>query len=289
MPPAPLYLRTGPFVTRVETSSALVLDGIHRLYDAPCLLEAGPSFCDFHVTVGSPFLRRWLRPKVEFLFEGAPVFKPSPPGHALPLFEWGLNWVIATQMNQYLAIHAAVVERGGRAMLLPGEPGAGKSTLCAGLVYRGWRLLSDELALIVPATRELVALARPISLKNESIAVMRRFAPDAVQSEPAIGTIKGTIVLSRPPADSFARVDEPARPGWIVFPSYQAGAPADLRARPKSECFIELAANALNYSTLGAQGFETLGEIVGRSGCFEFAYGDLEEGVRRLTDLADAA
>ena len=283
-----VYLRTGPFVTHLATSNAQVLAGIELLYDAACLLEA-PEFCDFHVAVESPFLRRLLRPKVEFLFEGTPVFKPSPPGHALPLFEWGLNWVIASNANQYLIIHAAVVERRGRAMVLPGEPGSGKSTLCAGLVYRGWRLLSDELALIVPQTGELIGLARPMSMKNDSIAVMRRFAPDAVRSAAAEGTIKGTIVLLKPPEDSFRRIAQPASPGWIVFPNYQAGAPSDLRARPKAECFIELAANALNYSTLGARGFETLVDVVDRSRCFEFVYSDLEDGVRRLTSLAEEA
>jgi predicted ATPase len=30
-------------------------------------------------------------------------------------------------------------------VILPAPPGSGKSTLCAALVTRGWRLLSDEL------------------------------------------------------------------------------------------------------------------------------------------------
>jgi hypothetical protein len=43
-----------------------------------------------------------------------------------------------------------VLERGGRALLLPAPSGSGKSTLCAGLAFNGWRLLSDELALLDP-------------------------------------------------------------------------------------------------------------------------------------------
>lgn len=282
-----IYLRTGPFVTHLVTRDSRVREGVGLLYDESCFVER-PPFCDFHVTVGSPPLRRWFRPKVEFLCEGAPVFKPSPPEHALPLFEWGLNWVIATNANHYLIIHAAVVERGGRAMILPGQPGAGKSTLCAGLAHRGWRLLSDELTLVAPATLDLVALARPISLKNESIAVFRRFAPDAMLSRPAEGTLKGTVALAKPPVESARRVDEPAAPGWIVFPSYSAGAASRLQTRPKAECFIEVAANAINYSVLGQQGFDVLAEVIDRSDCYEFTYSDLEEGVRLLTEMADA-
>jgi hypothetical protein len=284
-----IYLRTGPFVTHLVTANTRVREGIDLLYDPSWVMASPPPFCDFHVTLETRMLRRWLRPKVTFLFEGTPVFTPSPLEHALPLFEWGLNWVIAVNVYQYLLVHAAVVERGGRALVLPGQPGSGKSTLCTGLVCRGWRLLSDELALIIPDRAEFVPLARPISLKNESIDIIHGFAPDLVMSRAAERTIKGTIVLAKPPRESIRRADETARPGWIVFPNYEAGAASDLKVRPKAECFLELAANALNYHVLGEQGFDCLAEVVSASQCFEFTYSDLDQGVRLLTDLADAA
>jgi HprK-related kinase A len=283
-----LHLRTGPFVTHLETDSDQVLQGLRSLYD-PSWFVPQPEFCDFHVAVRSPFLRRWLRPKAAFLFEGGSMFKPSPRAHGLPLFEWGLNWVIATNAHQYLIIHAAAVERGGRVLILPGPPGSGKSTLCTGLAYRGWRLMSDELALVRPTDGALVALARPISLKNESIEVIRRFVPDIVYGPPAEGTTKGTIVLARAPPDSMRRVDEPAMPGWIVFPRFAAGSETRLERRSSAETFIDLGANSLNYSILGLEGFETLASLVGDSDCFDLAYGDLDKAVDLLTGLADGA
>lgn len=288
LPRGDIHLRTGPFITRLTTNSGLVREGIELLYDPSCFIERS-SFCDFHIAVTSPPLRGVIRPKVQFVSDGTAVFFPSPARQALPVFEWGLNRVIAETVHHYLVIHAASVERGGRALILPGEPGSGKSTLTAGLVHRGWRLLSDEMTMIDPATAELVALARPISLKNDSIDLLRRFAPDAVLSRPAERTIKGTIALAKPPADSARRVDERALPAWIVFPTFEQGAASRLAPRPKAECFIELAANALNYSVLGPQGFDLLVDVVSRSQCFEFIYSDLEEGVRLFTEMADAA
>ena len=58
----------------------------------------------------------------------------------------------------FLLVHAAVLERDGRAVVMPGPSGVGKSTLCAALVARGWRLLSDEVAMIRTAGRSAPAI-----------------------------------------------------------------------------------------------------------------------------------
>lgn len=58
--------------------------------------------------------------------------------------------------------------------IVPAPLDSAKRTLCAALVGKGWRLLSDELALVRLDTGELVPLPRPISLKNASINIIRR-------------------------------------------------------------------------------------------------------------------
>ena len=283
-----LYLRTGPFIVDVETACEEVITGIKLLYDARCILRR-PDFCDYHVEIARPLLRRWLRPQAVFQFDGHAPFLPGPKRHASAMLEWGMNWVIATTAHQYLIIHAAVVERNGLALLLPAPPGSGKSTLCAGLAFRGWRLLTDELALIRPDTGDVVALARPVSLKNESIEVMRRFAPEAVMGPPTEGSTKGTIVLMKPPATSIERIDESARPRWIVFPRYQAGAALKLTERSKAAAFVELGESAMNYNVLGETGFDTMADLIDRCDIADFVYSDLDEAVAFFTAQADAA
>jgi HprK-related kinase A len=289
MRPARLRLRLGPFAVALTTRIPELAQGLARLY--PPELRAGDcSFADFHVALrraGS--WRRWVRPQAIFELDGQQPFKPLPLDQALPMFEWGLNYAIAGQAHQYLIIHAAAIERNGRVVIFPGIPGAGKSTLAAGLAYRGWRLLSDELALLRMTDRQVVPLARPISLKNQSIEVMRRWAPDGIFSAASRDTIKGTVALLRAPADSIARVAEVAPPGWIVFPRWQAGASARLEPYPRAAGLMELCQNAMNYSLHGARGFALLASIFDERPCLRFTYGALDDAVAVFDRLAATA
>ncbi|MCA1804214.1 MAG: HprK-related kinase A, partial [Xanthomonadaceae bacterium] len=158
--------------------------------------------------------------------------------------------------------------------------------LCAGLVNRGWRLLSDELTLIDRDTGLITPLPRPVSLKNQSIEVIRTFAPEAVLGPVARDTAKGTVSHMQPPAASVRAADELARPAWIIMPRYQAGAPADLTALPKGEAFIQAADQSFNYSLLGQEGFEAMGRLVEDCECLRFHYGELEEAVTVFERLA---
>ncbi len=249
-------------------------------------LGADDMFTDFHIEMArGAGLRRWIRPQSNFCFDGIPSFQPLPLDHAYPMLEWGLNWCIASHSHQFLILHAAVIERNGRAAIMPAPPGSGKSTLCAGLVSRGWRLLSDELTLIDMQTGLVRPMARPINLKNRSIEVIRNFQPDAVMTEPVHDTKKGTVALLRPPAESVRRVAEPACPAWIVFPKYEANAPATFSPYSKAHTCLRVAQESFNYDIHGREGFDAVTRIVNSCDCYEFSYGSLEDAAREFSSL----
>lgn len=284
--PDGLALRTGSFVVNIHSSMPAVADGVALLYRDFPLAEDG-AFADFHVRVYPPAgPRRWWHPQVLFALDQIIPFKPLPASQAFAMLEWGLNWCVSNYAHQFLMLHAAVIARDGRAVILPAPPGSGKSTLCAGLVNRGWRLLSDELTLIDRGTGLITPLPRPVSLKNQSIEVIRAFAPDAVLGPVARDTAKGTVSHMQPPPASVHAADELARPAWIIMPRYQAGAPAELTALPKGEAFIQAADQSFNYSLLGQEGFEAMGRLVDNCECLRFHYGELEEAVAVFDRLA---
>lgn len=63
-----------------------------------------------------------------------------------------------------LALHAGVVARAGRALVLPGPSGHGKSTLVAALLRAGWDYVSDESLCLRWDDGALVAYPRPLGL-----------------------------------------------------------------------------------------------------------------------------
>jgi HprK-related kinase A len=283
-----VWLCTGPFRTHLQTSIDFLARSIHLLYgDFP--VAENPQFADFHVRMErSKGFRRLYRPYVFFTIDGETPFQPLPLREALAMLEWCLNWCIESYAHQYLMIHAGIVEKHGAAFILPAPPGSGKSTLTAGLISRGWRLLSDELALIDPSSGLVFPIARPVALKNESIDVIRNFIPGAIIGPVAWHKTKGTIAHLKPPADSVERFNEPALPQCVIFPKFQAGSAALLNRYPKPNTLLRLADSAFNYTQHGVRGFEVLSTLIDRCDCYEFTFGRLDEATALVDSLVSS-
>jgi HprK-related kinase A len=280
-----LILQIGPFSFRVVSPIPSVADGLHALYaDYPVLGE--DHFVDYTVNITSGTgWRRWIRRQAIFKFDGSEAFIPLPEAHAFPLLEWSMNWCIAIHAHQYLMLHSAVIEREGFAVIMPAPPGSGKSTLSAGLVHRGWRLLSDEVALISLDDATITPFGRPISLKNQSIDIIRAFAPGSVFSRVVHDTAKGSVSLLKVPSEQLKRINESAKPRWVVFPKYVSGSAPRLVTRSKANSMLELGRNSFNYMVLGRTGFEVLSKVIDVSDCYDFQYSQLDDAVAVFDDL----
>ncbi len=281
-----IALHATPFIVHLRTNLPAVVDGVRRMY-ADYRLEQALSYADFHIEISQPKnLRRWFRPQVSFFHDGKEPFRPLPLNQAFPLFEWGLNWCIANHMHRNLILHAAAVEKDGRAVILPGDPGAGKSTLCAALVNRGWRLLTDELTMVSLTDHCILPIPRPVSLKNESIDVIKAFEPSAVMGDLAHDTVKGTVSHMGAPVESVNRSQERVRPAWIIFPKYNAGAKAELKPESKCSAFMRVIQNSFNYSVLGDSGFNAIAQLMDQCDCYDFSYSKLDDAIALFDALS---
>lgn len=278
---------TGPFRFLIKSPVASVERNLATLYeDFPITSYNNEIFCDFHVHLRNPsVVRGILYPQAQFYVDDSIVFNPFPLTHATAMLEWGMNWCVSTQIHTYLIVHAAVIEKAGRAIVMPAPPGSGKSTLCASLIQEGWRLLSDELALIDLESLEVVPMPRPVGLKNDSINIIKRRYPDIVLGVVSSDTLKGSVCHFKPPKNSIEMQHVACPIGWIVFPKYEAGSNTRLITKPKGQAYMEVANNSFNYSALGIRGFNVLKGVIDRAECFSFKYSCLDEAIEVFKSL----
>lgn len=281
-------LQLGCFVFSIKSRIKLLAEVISSLYGDYEL--ADDSFIDFHIdlNVVNDLKAILFRKKAVFLADGFAPFDPLPHQHAPALFEWGMNWCVSSQINTFLIIHAAVVEKHGYAAVMPAPPGSGKSTLTASLVQQGWRLLSDELALVDLQTGYVTPFPRPVSLKNASIDLIRHRYPETIFGPLSSDTVKGSVCHLKPPSASVELQHQVCPIGWVVFPKYEPGIEAELSIIGKASTVMELADNSFNYSLLAKAGFNVLAQIVERADCYRYRYSRLDQAIATFDAMADS-
>ena len=277
-----LFLQIGPVSFRIGSAWRAPLDALAKLYAG---YPEPPQVCDFTVRLEpeKPW-RRWIRPSVAIRGDYVlPDAAPLPLAQGLLAAEMGMNLQMALGQKSFLLLHAASVEKDGRALILTGESGAGKSTLAALLGERGWRLMGDEFALLDPATGLIHGFPRLISLKNEAIGVMERALPKARFGPRLEGTPKGEIRHLRPNLRALSAMDVPARPALILFPRY--GEAAAARSVGQAEIFMRLTQASTNYVALGAAGFDALTGLVSDCPAAAIDYPDAPTAIEMVETL----
>lgn len=280
-----LALSLGAVLLRVVSPSASLARQIATVYPH-FPLERRPEFADVHVHVEPPStLRRWLRPQLVLRSDGQQHFHPFDADSGLPLMEWGTNWLIGERLHHLLLFHSACLERDGRALLMPAVPGSGKSTLCAALAHRGWRLLSDEFGVCLPESRRMIAMLKPIALKNRSIDVIRGYAPEAELGPSFPKTRKGTVAHMAAPPQAVQRRHETAAPGLVVLPRWRESGGTTLEPLTPEDMFRALAFNSFNYAVLGEAGYAAVVDLVRSSRGYRLEYTELDDAVSALAGL----
>jgi HprK-related kinase A len=280
-------LRIGPVGFRIGCDWRGPIAEIERLYaDYPRPEDGIPDF-NVHLFAARPW-RRFVRPSVhiggDFIIPDA---APLPLAQGLLAAEMGMNLQMALGQRRYLLLHASAVERDGKAVLMTGLSGAGKSTLAALLMGRGWRLMGDEFALVDPATGQIHAFPRLVSLKNEAVPVVEGALPGARFGPVLEGTPKGRLRHLVPDARAIAAMGEPAVAKLILFPSF--GFEAAERDVLPSETFVRLTQASTNYVTLAERGFDALTRLVKTAPARAIDYPDTATALAQVERLWDEA
>ena len=179
---------------------------------------------------------------------------------ALDVLESELQLLVARHAQPDVFVHAGVVSIGGQAILLPGNSGAGKTTLVRALVAAGARYYSDEYA-VLDASGRVHPYAR----------------------RPSVRTPRGPKRREPVPRDRGRR---PIPVGVVIQTEYSSG--AKWRPEPLSagEQAIALLSHAVAARDRPREVLATLARAVSGSRGFKSQRGSADRTARALVALA---
>ena len=175
----------------------------------------------------------------------------------------GLQWL----RRELLFVHASALELNGKAHLLVGASGAGKSTTCWGLLRHGFRFLSDELAPLDLMDLSVHAFPRSVHLK-------RGFPRGFEKSERWVKSAGGVHAL--PDADKRVPPDAPHRLASISFLRHDPSREdTSFETLTPGACAIQLYAQTLNPLAHPNAGLAAVAAVAERTPAFQVVTGDL--------------
>jgi HprK-related kinase A len=132
---------------------------------------------------------------------------------------------------------------------------------------------------------ELIPIVRPVSLKNESISIIKEFIPDVVMGESFHDTAKGTVSHMKPPVASVQNARLRTKGRWVVFPQFRKDSSISVEPISSAKAVLDLAKNSFNYNVLGVRGFEKLCDLVESCDCFQLEYSHLDDAIDFFASL----
>jgi hypothetical protein len=171
-----------------------------------------------------------------------------------------------------LWLHAAAVERKGKALLIAGPSGQGKSTLSTKLCERGWRLLSDDIA--------------PTSMEADIVypfpqTPRRRIFPGSMIDRYKIQTLEREEVLMK--AHELNR--DPVSVAAIVYVEFAIGDSATLERLTPGSAALEVLRNSVNFGDHKEAAVSRAVALGTRVPAFKLCYDSVTTAINGLESL----
>lgn len=181
-------------------------------------------------------------------------------------------------------VHAALIARDGRGVLLSGDAGAGKSSLAYACARRGWTFLSENTGWIVRGQDDLMVLGDPHQIRFREPAVA--LFPELASLEPrktAAGKLARVLDLARTPE---LRSAFRCRPASVIFLNRHAGNPARLLPVGPADALDRLAGALPMFEPRVQEEHRRSLCRLAQLPVYELLYGTIESAVNELDRLA---
>lgn len=194
-----------------------------------------------------------------------------------------LCYRLADQSRNGLLFHAAALVYEGKGILIPGDCGAGKSTLTAWMVKKiGCNYLTDELVYIPFGSDSFRAFRRPLHLKFPSRPVLKPVLDVEALNEQIRITSSFSDMISTAILNPPSLYVEDMHPDLIFFPNYCPDSQFVWQPLKKAETGFRLMQSLVNARNLPGYGFSEVSYLarIARGYAYKYdSFTQIEESV----------
>jgi hypothetical protein len=202
------------------------------------------------------------------------------PGALVEWLIWDVNQHATRSHEKWVKLHAGVVDRAGQGVILPAPTESGKSTLTAGLLLRGYRYLSDEIAAIRVDDGHIDAYPKPLGLDKGSWLLLPEFAPDHHRAS------EYSVCQWQVPPRRFPNgTVDVTTPRLFILPTYEAHGGTRLETMTSAEATAAVTACAFAGEQARVQSVQVIARVVATSACFRLQHDDLDDACRAIDEV----
>jgi hypothetical protein len=193
-------------------------------------------------------------------------------------------WSTAVNAHDFLLyLHAGVVGKGEKCILLPAAAGSGKSSLTAALTHAGFDYYSDEVALVERGTYRVPPVPLAVCVKSTAWDLMSRYYPEILEL-PVHRRNDGKVVRYVPPTATAVR-RTPGLVSHIFFPLYAKDVPTRLEPLSRSAALARLMEQCLALrQRLDQDNVRELIRWIGKIECYSLTFSSLDEAVALIEE-----
>jgi hypothetical protein len=219
------------------------------------------------------------------IFGGADcLYRASDPAGGAHIVMEAMMQVWTRRCRDGLMLHAALMSKQGRGLMIGGVSGAGKSSLAAWFIRQGWTYHGDEQMYADAGNRHWEGFVRPLCFKGDWASIF-----PAVVAQPDSATKVGVQTLV--PANVFGQEVLPeglVRPGIILFPTFRKGSDFSLTRLPAGQATMRLVQAILNGGNLIHRGLAQAAQIARACPAYAMTYGHFDQ-LAPLLQLLDVS
>lgn len=215
------------------------------------------------------------------------LYKTVDPLRLLPFLEWHLNNTTLAKLDNYLQVHAGVIAKNGKGIILPASTEGGKTTLIIGLMMRGFKYLSDEVALIDPRTHNIFSFPKNLCLKEGAFNLFDPLRIGIQSKEYYVRSSKGRVCFINPERITPNAIGCPCEVAFLIFPHYNPSNPLELKKISKSEAVLNMAKRLLNLPYFQGEWLDILVELAKKAECYNISVNNLPDTVELISHLVE--